>query len=42
MLTFSKHALTRKWLSKEPPTQGDWIGIIKEIYKMEKLTISLN
>lgn len=42
MLTASKKAINRKWLSKEPPTQGDWIGIVKDIYNMEKLTFSLN
>lgn len=41
MLAASKKAVTRKWLIKEPPTKGEWIGIIQEIHNMKKLTFSL-
>uniref|UniRef100_A0A669B572 Reverse transcriptase domain-containing protein n=1 Tax=Oreochromis niloticus TaxID=8128 RepID=A0A669B572_ORENI len=42
LLGAGKKALTRKWLEKEPPTKKDWIGIMEEIYRMEKLTSLLN
>lgn len=37
-----KKAIARRWLIKEPPTKEEWVGIVKEIYNMEKLTFSLN
>ena len=42
MLAASKKCITRRWLNKEPPTKGEWIGTIKEMYHMERLTFSLN
>ncbi len=42
MLVASKKAITRRWLSKESPSKEEWIGIVKEIYDMERLTFSLN
>ena len=42
MLAASKKAITRRWLNKEPPTKGEWIGIVEEMYRMERLTFSLN
>lgn len=41
LLAASKKAITRKWMIKEPPTKLEWIGIVKEIYSMERLTFSL-
>lgn len=37
----SKKAITRKWLSIDPPTPSQWIEITNEIYNMEKLTLFL-
>lgn len=42
LLVASKKALTRRWLSEDPPTKNEWIGIVKDIYNMEKITFSLN
>lgn len=36
LLAASKKALTRRWLTPEPPTTDDWINI-EEIYAIEKL-----
>lgn len=41
LLASCKKAITRKWLSKEPPTISEWKEIIGEIYIMERLTFSL-
>lgn len=41
LLAGAKKAITRKWLNVDPPSSLDWIGIIKEIYTMERLTFSL-
>ena len=38
LLIASKKAITRKWGRLEPPTHEQWIGVIEEIYIMEKLT----
>ena len=38
LLIASKKAITRKWGKVEPPCKGEWIGIVEEIYVMEKLT----
>ena len=42
MMAASKKTITRRWLTKEPPTKKDWIGIVSEIQNMEKFTFSLN
>jgi len=31
-------AITRKWLQVDPPTKDQWLGIVNEIYSMERLT----
>ena len=41
LLVAGKKAITKKWLNKEPPTIREWLVIVKEIYKMEKLTFTL-
>jgi len=41
LLVASKKALTRKWLKPEPPTLEEWMDILLDIYKMEKLTFCL-
>lgn len=41
LLVASKKAITRRWMTPLPPTVEDWIGIILEIYNMEKLTYLL-
>ncbi len=38
LLIASKKAITRKWGKEDPPSQDQWIGIVEEIYTMEKLT----
>lgn len=34
-------AITMKRLDKEPPSKGERIAIVKEMYEMEKRTFSL-
>ena len=34
MMAASKKTITRRWLTKEPPTKKDWIGIVSEIQNM--------
>ena len=41
LLVACKKSITRRWLTPNPPTLGDWYGIILEIFKMEKLTYFL-
>lgn len=41
LLASSKKAITRKWLQVDPPTGGQWLGIIREIHCMERLTFIL-
>lgn len=36
-----KKAITRNWLKADPPTTGQWLDIVKELYSMEKLTFYL-
>ena len=38
LLIASKKAITRKWGKVEPPCKEEWIGIVEEIYVMERLT----
>ncbi len=38
LLIASKKAIMRKWGKEDPPSQDQWIGIVEEIYTMEKLT----
>lgn len=38
LLAASKKAVTRLWNKPNPPTQKQWLGIVEEIYEMEKLT----
>ena len=38
LLISSKKAITRKWGKVEPPCKEEWIGIVEEIYVMERLT----
>ena len=32
LLLASKKAITRKWLAEDPPTVGDWIKVVLDIY----------
>lgn len=41
LLVACKKAITRRWLTSIPPSLEDWIGIILEIYRLEKLTYQL-
>lgn len=41
LLAACKKALTRKWLKPQAPSIDDWVDIVYEIYKMERLTYSL-
>lgn len=41
LLAASKKAVTRKWLQPEQPEIEDWINIVQDIYKMEKLSAGL-
>ena len=41
LLVASKKTVTRRWLSPVQPTLNDWIGIILEIFRMEKLTYQI-
>jgi len=41
LLTASKKAITKKWLVKDPPTKGEWINIVNDLFRMERLTFSL-
>ena len=38
LLIAGKKAITRKWGKVEPPCKEEWIGIVEEIYVMERLT----
>ena len=38
LIVASKKAITRKWLQQHSPTVNDWLGVVKDIYNMEKLT----
>ena len=33
-----KKAITRNWLKIDPPSPGQWLDIVEEIYSMEWLT----
>lgn len=37
----AKKAITRKWLCTDPPVLDDWLSVVEEIHKMEKLTFLL-
>lgn len=37
----SKEVITRRWLTKEPPTVKDRIKVVQDIFVMEKLTFTL-
>lgn len=41
MLTASKKAITRKWMTDKTPTLEDGVNIIQDIHRMEELTFSL-
>lgn len=41
LLLASKKAITRNWLTKNPPTVEDWIKVVQVIFKMEKVTFLL-
>lgn len=41
LLLASKKAITRRWLTKDPPTVKDWIKVVQDIFVMEKLTFTL-
>lgn len=41
LLAASKKASTRKWLQPEQPKIEDFINIVQDIYKMEKLSAGL-
>lgn len=40
-MTASKKAITKRWLSKEPPTINQWMTIVNDIHCMERLTFNL-
>uniref|UniRef100_A0AAQ5YGG3 Reverse transcriptase domain-containing protein n=1 Tax=Amphiprion ocellaris TaxID=80972 RepID=A0AAQ5YGG3_AMPOC len=42
LLAASKKNITKKWLTPTAPSLNGWIDIIFEIFKMEKLTYTLN
>ena len=42
MVTVAKKNITRHWLHPEPPTVREWMDTIDDIYRMEKITHSLN
>lgn len=37
----SKKAITRNWLSKNSPMVGDWIKVVQDIFKVEKIPFLL-
>lgn len=37
LLAESEKALTKRWLTQDPPTLNSWIDVTLEIYKMEKI-----
>lgn len=41
LLAASKKAITRLWYKPEPPVREQWLGIVEEIFVMEKLTHKL-
>ncbi len=41
LLLASKKAITRRWLTKDPPSVKDWIRVVQDIFEMEKLTFIL-
>ena len=41
LLVAAKKAITKKWLDSNPPTRGEWIAIVQDIYEMERLTFSV-
>lgn len=42
MVTVAKKNITRHWLHPESPTVSEWMDTIDDIYRMEKITHSLN
>ncbi len=42
ILASSKKAITRCWYKPNPPQIQDWIGIVKSIFTMEKITFCIN
>lgn len=38
LLAESEKALTKRWLTQDPPTLNSWINVTLKIYKMEKIT----
>lgn len=41
LLVASKKAISRRWLKQDSPTIGEWLDVVHDIYKMEKLSYSL-
>lgn len=41
LLVASKKAISRRWLKQDPPTIGEWLDVVHDIYTMEKLSYSL-
>lgn len=37
----ARKAITRKWLKPQSPTINDWVDIVYDIYKMEKITFNI-
>ncbi|KAA0717294.1 hypothetical protein E1301_Tti012252 [Triplophysa tibetana] len=41
LLAAGKKTITRKWLKPDLPTIDEWINIIQDIYKTEKLSFTI-
>lgn len=38
LLVAAKKAITRRWLQKDPPSINEWIDVVYEVFKMERIT----
>ena len=41
LLAASKKITTRAWYKADPPTKKQWLGVVEEIYDMERFTYIL-
>ena len=41
LLAASKKTITRAWYKADPPTKKQWLGVVEEIYNMERFTYIL-